>query len=254
MRLDLELPAGTPLEQTTTQVADLASFINRQDGVQVVFSQVGQTEQTLAAVQDFSAPNTARIRVILEPGRGAFARGEEIREIIAARLGSSAEIVYAFREEGIGLGEILGTGGADFSLGVIAERPRDALAAADDLLLELRTVDGLVDLQMDRVLGTTNVVVRLDREEILRHGLDPERMARELQARVAGVEATFFNEVDQRIDIAIRLPRMSAGTSPRRWRPRSVSTAARPCPCRPFWCSTKNDPCASSSVATSSAR
>ncbi len=206
VRLDLELPAGTPLEQTTTQVADLASFINRQDGVQVVFSQVGQTEQTLAAVQDFSAPNTARIRVILEPGRGAFARGEEIREIIAARLGSSAEIVYAFREEGIGLGEILGTGGADFSLGVIAERPRDALAAADDLLLELRTVDGLVDLQMDRVLGTTNVVVRLDREEILRHGLDPERMARELQARVAGVEATFFNEVDQRIDIAIRLP------------------------------------------------
>jgi HAE1 family hydrophobic/amphiphilic exporter-1 len=49
-------------------------------------------------------------------------------------------------------------------------------------------------------------VVRLDREEILRRGLDPERMARELQARVAGIEATFFNEVDQRIDIAIRLP------------------------------------------------
>ena len=49
-----------------------------------------------------------------------------------------------------------------------------------------------MDLQMDRVLGTTNVVVRLDREEILRHGLDPDRMARELQARVAGIEATLL--------------------------------------------------------------
>ena len=206
VRVDLELPAGTPLEQTTAQVADLAGFIESQDGVGVVFSQVGQTERTLAAVQDFSAPNTARLRVILEPGRGAFERGEEIRKIIAGRLGDSAEIDYAFREEGIGLGEILGTGGAEFGLGVIAERPREALVAADEMLAELRLVEGLVDLQMDRVLGTTNVVVRLDREQILRHGLDPDRMARELQARVAGVEATFFNEVDQRIDIAIRLP------------------------------------------------
>ena len=185
---------------------ELADFIEGQDGVRVVFSQVGQTERTLAAVQDYSAPNTARMRVILEPGRGAFERGAAVRQVIAGRLGDSAEIAYAFREEGIGLGEILGTGGAEFSLGVIAERPREALEAAADLLAELRGVDGLVDLQMDRVLGTPNVVVRLDREEILRHGLDPDRMARELQARVAGIEATFFNEIDQRIDIAVRLP------------------------------------------------
>ncbi len=206
VRIDLELPAGTPLEQTTAQVADLASFIEEQDGVDVVFSQVGQTERTLAAVQDFSAPNTARIRVILEPGRGAFERGQKLREIIAEHLGHSAEVTYAFREEGIGLGEILGTGGAEFSVGVVAEQSREALEVAEDLLDALRQVEGLVDLQMDRVLGTTNVVVRLDREEILRQGLNPDRMARELQARVAGIEATFFNEVDQRIDIAIRLP------------------------------------------------
>ena len=206
LRLDLELPAGTPLEQTTAEVARLAGFIEEQDGIRAVFSQVGQTERTLAAVQDFSAPNTARIRVILEPSRGAYERGERLRQTIANRLSASAEIAYAFREEGIGLGEILGTGGAEFGLGVVAERPRDALEAAERLLGELRQIDGLVDLQMDRVLGTTNVVVRLDREEILRHGLDPDRLARELQSRVAGVEATFFNEVDQRIDIAIRLP------------------------------------------------
>ncbi len=206
VRLDLELPAGTPLEQTAAEVAELADFIERQPGVRAVFSQVGQTERTLAAVQEYTAPNTARVRVILEPGRGAWERGERLRATIAERLASSAEVAYAFREEGIGLGEILGTGGAELALGVVAELPRAALDAAADLLVELRGVEGLVDLQMDRVLGTTNVVVRLDREEILRRGLDPDRLARELQARVAGIEATFFNEIDQRIDIAIRLP------------------------------------------------
>ena len=80
------------------------------------------------------------------------------------------------------------------------------MSAAEDLLARLREVDGLVDLQMDRVLGTTNIVARLDREQILRHGLDQDRIAHELSARVAGIEATFFNEVDQRIDVAVRLP------------------------------------------------
>ncbi len=207
VRLDLELPAGTPLEQTAAEVADLAAWIESLDGVGVAFSQVGRTERTLAAVQDFTVPNTARIRIILEPGRGAYERGQRLRQAIAERLSQSAEVEYAFREEGIGLGEILGTGGAEFSLGVLAEDPHRAVEAAESLLVELRKVDGLVDLQMDRVLGTTNVVVRLDRDEILRHGLDPDRIADELSARVAGVEATFFNEVDQRIDIAVRLPR-----------------------------------------------
>jgi HAE1 family hydrophobic/amphiphilic exporter-1 len=57
------------------------------------------------------------------------------------------------------------------------------------------------------VIGTPNVVVRLDREEVLRSGLDPDRLARELRARIAGVEATTFNELEQRIDIAVRFPR-----------------------------------------------
>ena len=34
-----------------------------------------------------------------------------------------------------------------------------------------------------------------------------DRLARELRARIAGIEATLFNEVDQRIDIAVRFPR-----------------------------------------------
>ena len=205
VRLDLELPAGTPLEQTARTVAELAGWIESQDGVKAAFSQVGRTERTLAAVQDVTAPNTARMRIILEPGRGAWERGQALRGRIAERL-AGGEIDFSFREEGIGLGEILGTAGADFAVGVLAEDPHLAVEAAEELLAALEAVEGLVDLQMDRVLGTTNVVVRLDREQILRHGLDPDRIGAELSARVAGIEATFFNEVDQRIDVAVRLP------------------------------------------------
>jgi HAE1 family hydrophobic/amphiphilic exporter-1 len=207
LRVELELPAGTPLEETAATVADLAGWIESRPGVRSVFSQVGRTERTLAAMREYNAPNSARVRVILEQGRGAHERGKQLQEQIAARLNKSDEMLYTFRQEGIGLGEILGPGGAGFNMGVLAENPRDAVAAADSLLGGLAEIDGLTDLQVDRVLGTPNVVVRLDREEILRRGLDPERIARELRARIAGVEATLYNEVDQRIDIAVRFPR-----------------------------------------------
>jgi HAE1 family hydrophobic/amphiphilic exporter-1 len=72
---------------------------------------------------------------------------------------------------------------------------------------KLGGVRGLTDLEVDRVLGTSTLVVRLNRDEILRSGLDPEAVARELRNRIAGVEATTFNEVEQRIDIAVRFPR-----------------------------------------------
>ena len=113
---------------------------------------------------------------------------------------------WTFRDEGIGLGEILSSGEAAFNLGVVAENPDDATATAFGLLPHLREIPGLADVQMDRVPGNPTVEANIDREEVLRHGLEPDVLARELQARVQGVVATTYNEVEQRIDIAVRLP------------------------------------------------
>jgi HAE1 family hydrophobic/amphiphilic exporter-1 len=174
-----------------------------------VFSQVGTTERTLAALQDYTAPNTAKIRIILEPSRGAWAEGQRLQAEITERLEQTlTDVKWAFREEGVGLGEILsGGGGSGFQMGVMAEDPREALAAGRQIELALQGIEGMQELRMDRVLGAPNVVIGIDREEALRSGLDPDRLARELRARIAGVEATTFNEIEQRIDIAVRFDR-----------------------------------------------
>ncbi len=185
-------------------VAELADDIEQDDAVRNVFSQVGRTERTLAAMQDYTAPNTARISIILEPQRGAYREGERLQRELSERLSQLPDVAFAFREEGIGLGEILAVGEAPFTLGVMAEEPHTAVRVADELGELLRDVEGLTDLQVDRVLGTPNVVVKLNREEILRSGLNPEAIAQELRFRIGGVEATTFNEVEQRIDIAVR--------------------------------------------------
>ncbi|UCE02981.1 MAG: efflux RND transporter permease subunit [Candidatus Latescibacterota bacterium] len=204
LRLDVELPAGTPLEETEANVALVAETLEDDPAVAHVFSQVGRTERTLAAMQDYTAPNTGRVRIILKPQRGAWRQGLRIQRELSTQLSAMPEVTFAFREEGIGLGEILAVGEAPFTLGIMAEEPHTAVAVANELYDRLQDVPGLTDLQVDRVLGTPNLVVRLDREEILRSGLDPDVVAQELRYRIGGVEATTFNEVEQRIDIAVR--------------------------------------------------
>jgi len=77
---------------------------------------------------------------------------------------------------------------------------------SERLLPLLRRIPGLRDVTADRVLGNPAVEARIDRAAALRLGQDPDRLARELQARLQGVVATTFDEVDQRIDVAVRLP------------------------------------------------
>jgi len=112
-----------------------------------------------------------------------------------------------FGDEGIGLEEILGTESGAFSIGIISENAIEGLNVAERLVMSLSAADEFDNIHIDRVLGTPNLVVRLDNDEIIRKGLSPDNVARELRNRIKGIEATTYNEVDQRIDIAVRIDR-----------------------------------------------
>ena len=205
--LAFELPAGTPLEMTHAAAADLASFLAPMPEVTTVYTQVGVTEKTLASLKEYSAANTARIRVMLRTSRHGRQDMIKVKERLESRLDALVGAVFAFREEGLGLREILASGEAAFTLGVVAEHAGEALTVANDLLPYLRDIRGLKDVEMDRVLGNPTVEVNINREEALRFGLEPEALAIELRNRIQGTVATTFNEIEQRIDIAVRLPR-----------------------------------------------
>jgi len=209
LSVDVEFASGTPLTETTASAGRIADWIAGDPSVAHVFTQVGTTERTLAAMRDYTAPNTARIRVLFHPGRGAHRASRHLETLLTARLDSLPDTRYAFRDEGVGLSEIISSGDAPFTMGVISRSPFAAVDASDRILAALRLRPGFRDLRVDRVMGTPNVVVHLNADEILRSGLDPDQVARDVRGRIAGVEATTFNEVENRIDIAVRFPQAS---------------------------------------------
>ncbi len=205
--LSMELPTGTPLEVTRDAAENIAAFLAPMPEVTTVYSQVGVTEKTLASLKEYSAPNTARIRVMLRPSRHGRRDLAHVRARLQPMLDQQKGADFAYREEGVGLREILSSGEAPFTLGIVAEKSAQALAVADALLPQLQAIAGLEDVQMDRVLGNPAVEVNINRELALRYGLEPDALARELRDRIQGTVATTYNEIEQRIDIAVRLPR-----------------------------------------------
>jgi HAE1 family hydrophobic/amphiphilic exporter-1 len=204
--LQLELPAGTPLEATAETARELAAFAATQPRVTTVYTQVGETEKTLASLKEYTAPNVARLRVLLAPSRHGREDMETVKRALTGRLERHAGATWVFRDEGIGLREIMASGEATFTLGLVSERPEEALRLVDQLMPRLAAVPGLVDLELDRVLGNPTLEATIDRELALRYGLEPDDLARELRNRIQGTVATTFNEIDQRIDIGVRLP------------------------------------------------
>ena len=205
--LAMELPAGTPLEMTFATASDLAGFLVPMEEVQTVYTQVGVTEKTLASLKEYSSANTARIRVMLRPSRQGRQDMEKVKKRLETRMATKEGALFVFSEEGVGLREILASGESAFTLGVVAEKSEEARLVAEEILPQLQAIDGLGEVEMDRMMGNPTVEVTLDREKALRFGLEPEALARELRNRIQGTVATTYNEIEQRIDIAVRLPR-----------------------------------------------
>ncbi len=205
--LTMELPPGTPLQVTRHTAEEIGAVLVPMAEVQTVYTQVGVTEKTLASLKEYSAANTARIRVMLRPSRHGRQDLAQVRSQLQPALDQQEGAIFTFREEGVGLREILASGEAAFTLGVVAEKSQQALTAAETLLPRLRAIKGLEDLEMDRVQGNPAVEVNIDRELALRFGLEPEAIALELRNRIQGTVPTTYNEIEQRIDIAVRLPR-----------------------------------------------
>jgi hydrophobic/amphiphilic exporter-1 (mainly G- bacteria), HAE1 family len=205
--LALEMPAGTPLEYTRKTATDLAAFLAAMDEVEIVYTQVGITERTLASLKEYSAANTARIRVMLHPSRQGQSDLTRIKARLKPLIDAQQGAIFTYHEEGVGLREILASGESAFTLGITAEKSVDALNTAELLLPRLREIEGLQGVEMDRVMGNPTIEVTIDREKALRFGLEPQLLAQMLKNRIQGTVATTYNEIEQRIDIAVRLPK-----------------------------------------------
>jgi len=192
----VELPEGTPLAITDQVVADAASALDGDQGVENVSTVAGGAGLSLTSTGT-EGENVGRILVRLVPGAGAATEAE-----VAARLRERLETIpeatvkyeratsFSFR--------------TPIELEVYSEDLGELHAVTADLARRMAVVPGLVDVRASTELGNPEVQVRFRREALASFGLELSSVAQAVRTKIQGDVATRFTEGDREIDIRVR--------------------------------------------------
>jgi HAE1 family hydrophobic/amphiphilic exporter-1 len=195
--VECELPVGTPLERTAERLHSLEAFLGGQPEVEGVALVAGMDTQS--GIDREGGEHRARLTVRLKeddhPAQVEEAVLARLRPFLASlpdvRARISHPVLFSYRTPI----EVHVTGHDLDALRISAQRVRDALSAMPELS----------DVHATAASGNPEIHVRFRREELARLGLDLEGVGALLRNKVLGGVQTEFRDVDQRVDIRVRL-------------------------------------------------
>jgi cobalt-zinc-cadmium resistance protein CzcA len=160
--------------------------------------------------------NSAEMYVGLKPESewGEASTQGELVEVIRKRLGDVPGILVNFTQPiAMNVDELLEGVRAELAIKLFGEDLDVLKTQADKIAAVIREVDGASDVQVDQVGGTPQLLIRVDRGEIARYGLNVEDVQSVLRAAVGGEVAGQVFEGIRRFDILVRYPEDSRKTA-----------------------------------------
>ncbi len=199
----VELPKGTPLEQTERTVAGLEEVLLADPGVEAVFSQIGR-QLAVAGMDDRETGlHTATLEVRL---RERTPTAEVLARVRPALARFPAGTLSISTGRATALGRLLGGSDADLAVRIRGEDLDGALAYAQLLQPILSALPSLRNVRLGLELGQPEVQVEIDRERAAAYGIDTRHIAQTVERYMLGSLATEFVEFDRKIPVVVRLP------------------------------------------------
>ena len=195
--VDLQLPPGTPVEQTSLRIEEVEAVIRQEPDVERYYTIVGSGNQTGASAVE-EREHIGQILVALGPGmlhekETAVLEGlrEGLRDIPAVDYKFSRPALFSFKQPI----EVIVQGYNLQALKTYADRIRERLAQ----------IPGLRDLKASTDGGNPEVQIHFDRQKLANFGLNINQAAGLLRNKIQGDIATELNEPDRKIDIRVRV-------------------------------------------------
>ena len=202
-RARVELPKGTPLDQTFEVARRLEEIFLDVDGVDAVFTQVGQQ----AAVSGMDEEQTGLHTAVLEVRLHERARTADVLDRVRPQLRQFPPGVVAVSTGGAtALGRMMGGSEADIAVRIRGDDLDGALTYAQQTERILAGVESLSNVRLGVELGQPEVQVEIDRERAAAYGIDTRVVAQTVERYMLGQTATEFVEFDRKIPVVVRLP------------------------------------------------
>lgn len=215
--LRLVLPNGTPIEATNQVAQTILGQIDRYEAaVDHVFVRIGEPEGVVNAnTEDPDGPNTADFLITLhradrpttamiEAGLAGFSSldlAAGLKPVLDRIDGASAE----FRTGQGSLSDLLGTTSAPLIVEFSGPELETLTALATEAQRRLSMVEGLANVRTNLLEGAPEILLRLDRTQLARNGLDVNSVANTLRRRIDGERATQVRREAGEMDIRVRM-------------------------------------------------
>lgn len=193
---EVELPEGSPLEQTDRLLEEAEDEIKQYPEVAAVFSRVGGSQSNQFAAGAIEE-NFGQVFVTLKD-RSDKAGEEGVIERIRQGLAQRPDVKYVFTRP------TLFSFKTPIEVEIYAFELESQRLAADQIAARLATIDGLSDIQTTTQLGNPEVQIRFDRARLARLGLEESQVSQVLRNKIRGDVASRFRDGDRQIDILVR--------------------------------------------------
>ncbi len=195
--VEAELPVGSPLERTAERLAPLEAFLRAQPEVAGVALVAGADTQ--GGIDTEGGEHLARLTVRLKDTGDP--RGAEER--VLARLRPFLQNLPDVKSR---VGHpVLFSYKTPVEVQITGHDLADLRASARRATAALADLSGLADLHTTSGGGNPEIHVRFRRDELARLGLELQSVGALLRHKVLGEVETEFRDVEQRVDIRVRL-------------------------------------------------
>jgi cobalt-zinc-cadmium resistance protein CzcA len=201
----LRIP-GTGLEQAIEMQKQIEARLQAFPEVDKVFARSGTPE----VATDPMPPGVADNFVVLKPRSEWPDPGKPKSELIAELEAAITQLPgnnYEFTQPiEMRFNALISGVRADLAIKVFGDDLDRLLATANDILAELRQIDGAADARVEQVSGLPMLAVVPEREALSRYGLNVEDLQDLVATGIGGRQAGLIYEGDRRFKLMVRLP------------------------------------------------
>ncbi len=202
----MELPQGTPLDETEQEIMQLADIIEDIGGYENMIVTVGESGMFGGSI----SPNKGSVEITLPEFQEQTITADEIKKILRQHFNDFPATTVEFSSMGPGMGN---------------ENPVDILITSDDLDAAISFADELKAMIMDNLPSITEpstdmdeglpeLEVVIDRDRAYSMGLDMYTVASEISAGMNGRTATTYRVGGDELDVQVILREEDKSSAP----------------------------------------
>ncbi len=202
--IDVRLPSGVPVEQTSRRMLEFESLLQESEPVETFYTMAGSGNQSgVAAVEE--QEHIGQILVRLKSGH-LHDKEAQVMEGLRDVFTKIPGVEYKFSHPNL------------FSFKTPVEvvlqgyNLENLKTYAERLKSRLTSVPGLRDLKASTDGSNPEIQIRFDRRKLANYGFTVNQIAFLVRNKVQGEIPTEFNERDRRIDVRVRLEEKDRAT------------------------------------------